>query len=53
MGGFTPETLIAEIDEEIVRLQTELISEKEFQKLQNIFESQYVEQQCFCGRYCG
>ncbi len=43
MGGFTPETLIAEIDEEIVRLQTELISEKEFQKLQNIFESQYVD----------
>jgi zinc protease len=43
MGGFTPESLIAEIDEEIVRLQTELISEKEFQKLQNIFESQYVD----------
>ena len=43
MGGFTPESLIAEIDDEIVRLQTELISEKEFQKLQNIFESQYVD----------
>ncbi|MBA4154309.1 pitrilysin family protein [Flavobacterium sp.] len=43
MGGFTPESLIAEIDEEIVRLQTELISEKEFKKLQNIFESQYVD----------
>ncbi|WP_396182586.1 M16 family metallopeptidase [Flavobacterium sp.] len=43
MGGFTPESLITEIDEEIVRLQTELISEKEFQKLQNIFESQYVD----------
>ena len=28
--------------EEIVRLQTELISEKEYQKLQNIFENQYV-----------
>lgn len=43
MGGTTPETLISEIDEEIVRLQTELISEKEFQKLQNIYESQYVD----------
>lgn len=43
MGGTTPETLIAEVDEEIVRLQTELISEKEFQKLQNIYESQYVD----------
>ena len=43
MGGTTPETLIAEVDEEIVRLQNELISEKEFQKLQNIYESQYVD----------
>ncbi len=43
MGGIEPEALITEIDEEIVRLQTELISEKEFQKLQNIYESQYVD----------
>jgi zinc protease len=42
MGENTPESLIKEIDEEIVRLQTELISEKEYQKLQNIFENQYV-----------
>ena len=42
MGANTPESLIAEVDEEIVRLQTELISEKEYQKLQNIFENQYV-----------
>ena len=43
MGGIEPESLITEIDEEIVRLQTELISEKEYQKLQNIYESQYVD----------
>jgi predicted Zn-dependent peptidase len=42
MGGTTPETLMSEIDEEIVKLQTDLISEKEFQKLQNIYENQYV-----------
>jgi predicted Zn-dependent peptidase len=42
MGGNTPENLMKEIDEEIVKLQTDLISEKEFQKLQNIYESQYV-----------
>jgi len=42
MGANTPESLIAEVDEEIVRLQTELISENELIKLQNIFENQYV-----------
>jgi predicted Zn-dependent peptidase len=34
--------LVKEVDEEIVKLQTELISEKDFQKLQNKFENQYV-----------
>jgi len=43
LGENTQEALIKEIDEEIVKLQTELISEKEFQKLQNIYESQYVD----------
>ncbi|AGC76736.1 putative Zn-dependent peptidase [Nonlabens dokdonensis] len=34
---------LAEVmDEEIVKLQTELISEREYQKLQNNFEAQYV-----------
>ncbi|ARN78457.1 peptidase M16 [Nonlabens spongiae] len=34
---------LAEVmDEEIVKLQTELISEREFQKLRNQFEAQYV-----------
>jgi predicted Zn-dependent peptidase len=36
------EDLLKEIDEEIVKIQTELISEKDYQKLQNIFENQYV-----------
>ncbi|MGL4585417.1 MAG: M16 family metallopeptidase [Flavobacterium sp.] len=43
MQGFTSKDLIKEIDEEIEKLQTELISERDFQKLQNIFEKQYVD----------
>jgi len=42
MPGFTAEDIMKEADEEIVKLQTELISEKEFQKLQNQFENRYV-----------
>ena len=38
----TTEDILAEVDEEIVKLQTELISEKELQKLQNKYENQYV-----------
>lgn len=34
--------VLKEIDEEILKIQTELISERDFQKLQNIFENQYV-----------
>ena len=41
-GDFTSADLIKEVDEEILKLQTELISEKELQKLQNKFESKYV-----------
>jgi predicted Zn-dependent peptidase len=41
-GEFTSNDLVKEIDEEIVKLQTDLISEKDFQKLQNINESNYV-----------
>lgn len=44
MQGFTSADLVKEIDEEIEKLQTELISERDFQKLQNIFEKQYVDQ---------
>ncbi|CAM1341597.1 M16 family metallopeptidase [Tenacibaculum amylolyticum] len=41
--GKTPlQTLVKEIDAEIVKLQTDLISEKDYQKLQNKFENNYV-----------
>jgi predicted Zn-dependent peptidase len=41
-GDTKLEDLIAEIDEEIVKVQNELISEKDFQKLQNQFENNFV-----------
>lgn len=41
-GTYTSADLLKEIDEEIVKLQTELISEKDFQKLKNIYENNYV-----------
>lgn len=42
MAGFTAADLLKEIDEEIVKIQTDLISEKDFQKLQNQVENQYI-----------
>lgn len=42
MGETTSATLTSEIDEEIKKMQTELISERDFQKLQNVYENQYV-----------
>ncbi|MFD0863493.1 M16 family metallopeptidase [Sungkyunkwania multivorans] len=42
LGGTSLEDLIAEIDEEIVKIQQELISERDFQKLQNKFENRFV-----------
>lgn len=42
MGEVSLETLIAEIDEEVIKLQNELISEREYQMLQNKFENQFV-----------
>ncbi|MES2574575.1 MAG: pitrilysin family protein [Bacteroidota bacterium] len=42
MGTFTTADLLKEMDEEIVKLQTDLISEKDYQKLQNIFDNQFV-----------
>ncbi|MEC4112802.1 pitrilysin family protein [Myroides pelagicus] len=43
MEGYTLNDLTKEIDEEIEKLQTELISERDFQKLQNVFEKNYVD----------
>jgi len=41
-GENTLSSLVKEIDEEIVKIQTALISEKAYQKLQNKFENQFV-----------
>jgi len=42
LGDNTLDAVLAEIDEEIVKMQTELISEKDYQKLQNKFENRFV-----------
>ncbi len=42
MGANTSANLLKEIDEEIVKIQTDLISEKDYQKLQNVFDNQFV-----------
>lgn len=42
MESHTSEKILEEIDEEIVKIQNELISEKDYQKLQNKFENRFV-----------
>ena len=42
LGDTKLEDLVKEIDEEIVKIQNELISEREFEKLQNKYENQFV-----------
>jgi len=42
LGENTLDDLVNEMDEEIVKLQTELISDKELQKLRNKFENKFV-----------
>jgi predicted Zn-dependent peptidase len=37
------DTLVKDMDDEIIKLQTQLISDKEFTKLQNQFENEYVD----------
>ena len=44
MDGVSLEILAQEMDEEITRLQTELISEREYEKLQNQIEANFVAQ---------
>jgi 3-keto-L-gulonate-6-phosphate decarboxylase len=44
METHTAADLLNEIDEEIVKIQTDLISEKDYQKLQNQFENQCGQQ---------
>lgn len=42
MGNFTTSDLLKEMDEEIIKIQTELISENDYQKLQNKFDNNFV-----------
>lgn len=42
MPQHTADDILREIDEEILKLQTELISEKDYQKLQNKFDNNFV-----------
>lgn len=42
LGDVTLDNILAEMDTEIAKLQTELISERDYQKLENQFENQYV-----------
>ena len=42
LGENSLDDLLKEIDVEVVKIQTELISEKEFQKLKNKFENRFV-----------
>jgi len=42
LGDTSMQALLKEIDEEVVKMQTELISEKELQKLKNKMENQFV-----------
>ena len=44
MTNFTNKDLLQEIDEEIVKIQTNLISERDYQKLLNQFENQYINE---------
>ncbi|MFD0963751.1 M16 family metallopeptidase [Pseudofulvibacter geojedonensis] len=42
LGDTKLEDLVKEIDEEVVKIQTELITEREYEKLQNKYENQFV-----------
>ncbi|WP_353780103.1 insulinase family protein [Winogradskyella sp. 3972H.M.0a.05] len=42
LGDIALTDLLAEMDEEIAKMQNELISEKDYQKLQNKFENRFV-----------
>ena len=42
LGEVSLQELLAEIDEEIMKMQNELISERDYQKLQNKFENRFV-----------
>jgi hypothetical protein len=43
MQGFTMDQLVQEIDEEVAKLQNDLISENDYKKLMNQYETQFIE----------
>lgn len=43
LGETSLKSIIEEIDEEVIKIQEELISEKDYQKLQNKFETNFVD----------
>ena len=43
LGETSLESIISEIDEEVLKIQEDLISEKDYQKLQNKFETNFVD----------
>ncbi len=42
-AGKTPDEMMTDMDEEVAKLQTGLITDKELQKLRNTYESQYAD----------
>ena len=42
LGDVSLDDLVVEMDEEIAKLQNELISERDYQKIQNKFENAFV-----------
>ncbi|MFD0834484.1 M16 family metallopeptidase [Mariniflexile aquimaris] len=53
LGDNSLESLVAEIDVEIKKIQTELISERDFQKIQNKLENQFVNSNASVERIAG
>ena len=53
LGETTLNALVAEMDDEIKKIQTELISERDFQKIQNKLENQFVNSNASVERIAG
>ncbi len=53
LGENSLESLVVEMDDEIKKIQTELISERDFQKIQNKLENQFVNSNSSVERIAG
>lgn len=53
LGENSLESLVAEMDDEIKKIQTELISERDYQKIQNKLENQFVNSNSSVERIAG